>query len=239
MDSKLYKDQYEFEWNHRSQLTSMLNIPIVVTTVMGGALVALFQKFQFAKDLPTYFFIIFASVSLVGLATAIVFLFKAVLGYRYQRIPTPMKIKAHYDDLLEWWKRNNGSEENAKIDLNDFMNVRLAEAVEKNSENNKNKSANIYKSNVALIIAFVFIALCSIPYLIKTTNNSSNTIKVEIVNTGLTLIQKEEKGMPENEQQQPTNEQTDDDPKPVGPPNEEIREGDTTSTEKNSSTSED
>jgi hypothetical protein len=148
-----------------------------------------------------------------------------------------MKLKSFYDDLLEWWERHNGSVEHAKNDLNDFINIRMAEAVEINSKNNINKSAYIYKSNVALIISLIFIALCLIPYLTKTKNISSNIIKVEIVNSELTLIQKEGKIMQENDQQT-TNDQPDNDPKPVGPPNEEIREDKNIPTTRESSSEE-
>lgn len=236
MDYRIYKDQYEFEWNHRSHLTSALNIPIAVATVMGGALIALFQKFPFANDSTTYIFIAFSTFSTICLITAIVFLFKAVHGFKYLRVPTPMKLNEHYKELLEWWKRHDGSEENAKNDLNDFLDIRTAEAVERNSVNNKNKSAYIYKTNTALIFSLVFIALCSIPYLFKTTSNSSNTIKVEIVNPELTFVQKEVKAMPENDQE--NNDQSDNDPKPEGPPNQEIREDKVISTTRESSTSE-
>ncbi|MCP4746836.1 MAG: hypothetical protein GY874_11965 [Desulfobacteraceae bacterium] len=223
MDSKIYKDQYEFEWNHRSHLTSALNIPIAVATLLGGALVTLFQKFPFAKDIPTYLFSAFALFSTISLVTAVIFIFRAVRGYKYQRIPTPTNIKKHYNDLKDWWSRNNGSEKDAQKDLNDYINERLSEAVERNSVNNKNKSAYIYKTNSALISSLVFIALCTMPYLVRTINNISNTVKVEIINPEFTLLQKEEKIMNDNDNN-PSNEKPNDDPKPTGPPNQEIKE---------------
>lgn len=237
MDPNIYKEHYEFEWSHRSHLTSALNIPIAVSTVLGGAEVVLLQKFPYAKDIPTSLFLFFSVCSVISLITAIVYLFKAVHGYRYQRVPTPFKIKKHYDDLISWWGRNGGTEENAKDDLKSYINQRMGEAIEINATNNKNKSAYIHKSNGALIFSLIFLAICSIPFLVKMVNEPQKTVKVEIVNFATQNIQ--EAIMQDDDKiQQPINVVPDNDPKPVGPPNEEIKEDKIITTERTASDSE-
>lgn len=40
MDSNIYKDAYEIEEKQRAHLASTINIPIVASTAVGGALAA-------------------------------------------------------------------------------------------------------------------------------------------------------------------------------------------------------
>jgi len=49
MDPKIYKEHYEFEWNHRAYLTSALNIPIAVATVLGSAEIVLLQTIPISQ----------------------------------------------------------------------------------------------------------------------------------------------------------------------------------------------
>jgi hypothetical protein len=227
MDPKIYKDHYEFEWNHRSYLTSALNIPIAVATVLGSAEVVLLQKFPFYQDITTYIFVFLWVCSICFLISALIFLFKAIHGYTYQRIPTPSMLKSHYEELKAWWERNGGTEKDAEKDHDDFFYKRMEEAIEKNATNNKNKSAYIAKSNRSLILALIFLAVSSVPYSIKTINKPQKIIKVELVN--ISTNKQQEIQMPdEDDNQKPVNVAPESDPKPEGPPNQEIREDKTT-----------
>lgn len=225
MNSNIYKDRYEFEWNHRSHLSSALNIPIAVTTVLGGSFVILIQSFPFAEDWLTYLFVFFLCASIVGLITAIFFLCRAVLGYCYKCIPTPLRLKKYYDELVAWWERHEGTRENASDDLMAHIDECMAKAVEVNATNNLTKSAFIYRSNAALIVTLIFLFASSIPFLIKTKNFESQIIRVEIVEPEskktevINMVSKDDQTQEQPAQEEPIN-----DPKPVGPPNVDIRE---------------
>ncbi|MCI5141623.1 MAG: hypothetical protein D3909_07820 [Candidatus Electrothrix sp. ATG1] len=225
MNPDLYEKHYEFEWNHRAYLSSAQNIPIAVMSIVGGVLAVLIQKFPYSSGWETKLFIFLVSLAVLFLILSIIHLFKAIIGYQYERIATPLKLEQHYNELLEWWlEHGGGGEKEAREDHEKFILKRIAEATETNAKNNKTKSLFLYKTNVLLAVTFVSLSLASVPYLIKTVNKSDKTYKVELIKTPQEIITERkmtEKGQ-DTTQQKPQNDPPP--PKPEGPPNEYIKE---------------
>lgn len=227
MRSEIYKDHYEFEWSHRSHLTAALNIPIAVATVLGGGITVVVQKFPYEDEAVTYVFVLLVSMAVLSLVLAIAFLFFSFLGYQYQRIPTPLKIKEHHNQLIDWWKKNGGGEKEARKDLDEFIDLRMGEAVEVNSANNRKKSAFLYKTNLSLAVTFILLGFSVIPYAVKTIGHDGTVYRVEIVSPANSV--EEESKMSDQKPQKPTTDEKPATPvappqKPLGPPNENIKE---------------
>lgn len=227
MKHEIYKDHYQFEWDHRSHLTSALNIPIAASTVLGGAVTVMAKSYPYENAITTYLFIgaLFLAVACIGLA--IVFLFKAFHGYQYKRIPTPLALKSYYDELLTWHNQYGNGKETADPRFEEYFNQRVAEATEVNALNNKNKSAYLYRCNTALAVAILFMAVSSVPYLIATINEKDKTYSVNVLS--LPTVEgkhpKEKAVMPDNDPQPTTSEAPPEPPpEPVMPPNENIKE---------------
>ena len=195
MNPDLYEKHYEFEWNHRAYLSSAQNIPIAVMSIVGGALAVLIQKFPYSSGWETNIFIIFISLAILFLVLSIVHLFKAIIGYQYERIATPLKLEQYYYELLEWWKKyGGGGEKEAREDHQKFILKKIAEATETNAKNNKTKSLFLYKTNVLLAVTFIFLSLASVPYLVKTVNKSDNVYKVELIKSTQKTIRERNNG---------------------------------------------
>ena len=225
MKHEIYKDHYQFEWDHRSHLTSAMNIPIAVATVLGGAVTVMAQKYPYNELMASYAFIATLSIAALCIAISILFLFSAFHGYQYQRVPTPLSLKAYYDELLAWHDKYSNGKESADVKFDEYFNLRVAEATEINAHNNKNKSAYLYRCNTSLAIAVAFIALSSIPFLLATINGNEKTYSVRIVTA--TQPQLKENVMPDEvtEGTPTTNEAPPEPPpEPVMPPNENIKE---------------
>lgn len=226
MKIDIYKDHYQFEWDHRSHLTSALNIPIAVTTVIGGALTIMIQSFLYHNDLATYFFIGLNVLTIISIVLAVFFVFKSLHGYKYQRIPTPKKLKKHYDDLVKWHVTYGDGMADAKKEFKQSFHEGMAEAVEINAHNNKSKSAYIYRANVALATSLLFLAFSSVPFLVKTVGENEKIHLVRIIEMPQT--KKEVHTMTEDDQaEQPettVNLPTAPPPKPTFPPNEQLKE---------------
>ena len=72
MKQNIYKDHYQFEWDHRAHLTSFLNIPIAVTTVMGGAVTVMAQKFPYEQsEILTIAFLVCLTLAIICLLLVI------------------------------------------------------------------------------------------------------------------------------------------------------------------------
>ena len=225
MKPELYEKHYEFEWNHRTYLSSAQNVPIGVMSLLGGALTILIQKFPYGNNLETIIYVALISISILLFAIAIYFLFRAIIGYEYKRVATPLKLKEHYEKLLEWWqKHGDGGEAEAQKDLEEFVYQKMAEATEVNAKNNRDKSHFLYKTNKFLAISFLFLALSAIPYLFETINKDESTYKVDIVKP--IILQKEVVQMADQDRDTTQRPPKSDPPppKPEGPPNENIRE---------------
>ncbi len=225
MNSDLYEKHYEFEWNHRAYLSSAQNIPIAVMSIVGGALAVLIQKFPYSTGWETKLFIVFIFLAVLFLIFSIIQLFKAIVGYQYERIATPLKLEKYYDELLEWWvKHGDGGEKEAGEDHQKYVLKKIAEATEANANNNKTKSLFLYKTNILLAVTFVFLALSSVPYLVKTVNKSDKVYQIKLIEpkkekiTEIKMAEEEQNSSQQEPQSDPPP------PKPDGPPNELIKE---------------
>jgi hypothetical protein len=226
MKRDIYKDHYQFEWDHRSHLTSALNVPIAVATVIGSALAVMAQSFSYQANLTTYLFVVLIVLSVASIVVAVFFLFRALHGYEYQRTPTPAVLKKYYDDLVQWHESNGSDSLTAENEFDEYFHQKIAEAVENNATNNKRKSGYLYRTNLTLAISLLFVGLSSIPFLVRTVTAGDKVYSIRVLE--IPSLNKEIRAMPNNDQDQrthPTNQQPAVPPaKPVPPPNEFIKE---------------
>lgn len=218
---------YNFEWEHRSHLTSALNIPIAGITIVGAAFAAMVQSFPY-KDFQNlkYVFIGFSILSFVSLALVVIFLFRAFLGYTYKRIATPKKFDNYYKRLLEWHKRQNNMQQSADELFEIYFNQRVAEASEVNAANNKRRSLNLNRSNLTIAISLIFLAITSTAYLSAKITAPEPIHNIKIINSS-SHQQEKDKMLSEQEDngQEPNSDQTTpSDPMPEPPQNEDIKE---------------
>jgi len=222
MKSDIYKEFYQFEWDHRSHLTSALNIPIAAATIVGGGIAFMAQSFSYSGDINTKLFVALTCLSSSFLLGVLFFIFKAFHGYTYSRIPTPLKFKKHYDELLDWHEKYAEGKKSADIRFEEYFNMRVGEAAEVNSHNNKNRSAYLYRTNVSLALSLFFLIISSAPYLYSKINETEKTYSVNVVQP-ITFIPKEIK-MPEPEENAKQNTPEPTPPEPTPPSNENIKE---------------
>ncbi|WP_156962609.1 hypothetical protein [Salinisphaera hydrothermalis] len=102
-----------------------------MSTIIGSAAAVMIQKFPYQVGFFTYFFIVLVAVSVIFIALAALFLFKAFVGYEYARVPTPLTLKCHYDKLNAWHKKYGDGESAAERKFEESFNIRLGEATEK------------------------------------------------------------------------------------------------------------
>lgn len=181
MKSEIYKEFYDFEWDHRSHLTSAVNIPIAGATVVGGGIAVMIQGFSYSNNHSTKIFIICAVLAILCFIGVLYFIFKAFHGYTYERISTPLTFKKYYDELLEWHNRYGDGKSSADVRFEYHFNNRLAEAAEVNALNNKNRSAYLYRANAVLALCLLFAVFAAAPYLVTKIDKPEKTYSIKII----------------------------------------------------------
>ena len=66
---------------------------------------------------------VLVAVSVIFIALAALFLFKAFVGYEYARVPTPLTLKCHYDKLNAWHKKYGDGESAAERKFEESFNI--------------------------------------------------------------------------------------------------------------------
>lgn len=225
MNNDLYKDRYDFEWNHRSHLLGVTNICIVAAAIIGSGLVAEAQGFNYASDLKCIFLSIWI-LSAFSFATSLYFIARSLIGYGYSHIATPSELQNHHKELLKWCETNNHQVSVADSKLEEFINSKMAEAVDINLENNKKKSAYNQKSMIFVFIALALLSLAAVPFLLS-INGKVDVLNVNVVNP-ISISQETKKMTTENgKDNKTTNQTTTSKPEtqiPQGPQNTIIKE---------------
>jgi hypothetical protein len=225
LKQEIYKEHYQFEWDHRSHLAAAINLPIAGITVVGGAVAAMVLGFSFSKGTLTSCFVVLAALTAVSLLASVVFLFRSILGYQYQRIATPRKLKEHYDSLSSWHATYGKGLENVEAEFEANFNERLAEAAEVNAANNIRKSAFLHWANLSVAIALSLATVTCVLYLVDTLNRTAPAYSVKIVEPVTLDFEENRMSNAETDESVPVERMPDFvPPKPVAPPNENIKE---------------
>lgn len=186
MNSDIYQKQYDFELEQRNAIASSTNMPIVSITVIGSALSSMVLAFSYSHEFVTYSFLTFVTLSGISTIISLVYIFKSVIGYSYQKIPSTVELSAHYQDLLKWHKENRTEREHivqeSKKDFDEYFEARLSEAAENNGNNNIKRGNYIHDSTVSIAFALAFMVLSSPFFIYVKSTHDSVTHKIEVVN---------------------------------------------------------
>lgn len=172
--NQLYKEQYDLEWSHRAHLLSMTNFCMVAATVIGTALVAAAQSFNYTSGYGPLF-ISFFLVSLTFLAAALFHISKSFIGQEYRYMPTSEQIEGHYAHLQKWRQEKKvGGEPNAEFE--DYLLDRFAEAASANFYTNRMRASFVQSALMNVVWSLVFLAASAIPYLLGSTGMAKAVI---------------------------------------------------------------
>jgi len=176
MDKGIYQKQYDFELEQRIAIASSTNTPIVALTVIGGAVSSMILGYPYSTNNDTVAFCFFVAGCVIAILIALIYIFKSLIGYSYQKVPSVIALSNHYAELKEWHK-NNGANETVSVELADkdydeYFYQRLSEAAENNGNNNLKRGNYIHDAMVSISISLTFL-IVSVPFFIyeKISNN--------------------------------------------------------------------
>jgi len=178
---EFYKNHYFFELNRKDQLSSAVTIPAGLITLVGGAIIAIFNTIDKpfnCLEKAELFLLILATVTIF---VAIFFLIKSYFNYGYGYIATSLKIMTYKKELEDFHKDDEGADKIVQDKIEDFVNKEYVKYTDLNTRNNDRKSSFIHKANWALILSIILIVLAGIPHVVKSAINGDQVYKIQIV----------------------------------------------------------
>lgn len=176
------KEHYFFELNRKQQLEGALALPVAVLTGLGGVAFSFAQSFHYAANVRCTAFISALSGITICLGLSFYFIVRASFPFKYSTVPSPQELLTYVDSTKQYYRSLNESELKADRDFETEIKKAYAEATTTNALNNRTKAANLYKANLALIAAVVFLAISAIPYFIDARMTPKAVQKIEVTN---------------------------------------------------------
>jgi len=239
MNLELHKELYFFEWSRKEQLAAAANLPVALQTILAGGLFYLLQSFPFRFDFTSAAFVALGVGNLASQVAGVVFVVRSLQDYWYQQVPPSDRLQMYYEDLKEWHEALGRSAEQCQRDFDEYLQSRLAEATAANLANNTRTAGALYNGRRAIVFALVFAGLSLGPYFWQSLRQERPVSAVKI--EGPVHVRTEEdhpmeqgsipQGQPQQsqtpqhapQQQKPAATIPSVPPKPVGPPNVEVR----------------
>jgi hypothetical protein len=187
VEKSIYQDLYEFETEQRSHLASTVNVPIVASTAIGSAAVTMALSYPYESSVRSSCFDLSLALTALSLGLAVFFVFRSLIGYEYERLPSALKLRAIYPAMrqahLDIMGSNKEAEATAtaKLEFADALEQRYSEAADVNRANNQNRSRFIYSANVTLAVGTVLLASASAFYLYARITMPKEVHQVRIV----------------------------------------------------------
>lgn len=162
MDVELAKELYFKEMEAKTQLDSRLGIYAVLLSAVGGIVAFLIRTAWPVDSLLSLggLFASFASVVIYGFA--LIWVFRATLGYTYERVPYSSTILNHWKSLSTYYWRNPSVVGTASQDFEEFLIEQFSLAATKNASNNMRRSARFYGAGQLLLWVIVLAAVSGI-----------------------------------------------------------------------------
>lgn len=153
-----FQQQYDAEAQQRTAIESALTVPVGVVTVLGGAVYLLASAFHYEMAWPSFTFATLTAAAFLALCISACYLMRVLHGFEYSRIPTPTELWAHYGSLKDYAAAYGGD---ADADFAEFLNERLAQATERNAENNASKLSRLHNAKTWTFVSMVLLALAA------------------------------------------------------------------------------
>ena len=166
--NRLYKEQYDLEWSHRSHLLSMTNFCMVAATVIGTALVAAAQSFNYASGYSALFFVPLLLASAIALVRALHHIGKSLIGRNYKYLPPPEELESHYTNLVAW-ALPSSSGLNPDAEFEQDLHRLIAAAASVNFKTNSEKAAFVQRALASIRWSLMLLAFAALPYLMGNT----------------------------------------------------------------------
>lgn len=168
MTPEINRDLYRIEMEQRWQLVEAAIVPILAITVLASSLLAMVLGFPFSPGALSVAFLVFTGAAVLGVALAIWAVFRAFIGYRYERPASPRNWQKYFDKLLAHYAGATGQLALATAALERAFHTRLADATCTNRRNNKRRGNSIFLANLCCAVVLAALVASAICYVLAT-----------------------------------------------------------------------
>lgn len=179
MPDALFERLYQAEWERRNAIQGDTSLPLGILALLGSGLVVLLKEYDGDGGLLDGLFWGGFTAAAVAFAVAIYMFVRSFHGYAYRRLPFPSELKEYLDGARAH-HRAAGTPLLADRAFEDFLERRLIEAADRNTENNVNRGVYLHQTNSAIIVTLVAVAFTSVPYSIRERMKEPRPQRVEI-----------------------------------------------------------
>lgn len=179
MTPEINRDLYKIEMEQRAHLIEAAIVPILAITVLGSGLLAMLLGFPYTPGALTVLFVGFAGMAGMGVAVAIGAVFRAFIGYHYERPASPRSWQTYFDKLLAHYADATGQLALARAALERAFHARLSDATYINRRNNKRRGNSIFLANLCCAGILAALAASGICYALAAIAQSPLLYAVE------------------------------------------------------------
>jgi hypothetical protein len=217
-----YRELYQEELDRRDSIQAASSIPIGLLTVLGGVLVTILVGDPPLRSVLGWLFVTSYGSACVFFFEAAYYLSRSLHGRTYKLAPSADLLLAH-EVALANWHNLYGTKKGADEDFNEYLASKYAAAAAVNREANVTKSEYLFRATRTTLYAGVFAAMSAVPYLVVSLGREQPPARIVLIadstsRTGALVTEPK----PSNPQPAPV---TPPPPKPVGPPLQDMREG--------------
>ena len=161
---QLYKELSDREWGRQAHLLRVMNLCMVAATVLGTALVAVLQGFDYGSGLRMAF-LGFAGLAGLALACSLYYIGRALLGRGYFHLPKASVLEQHYTTLRDWHGAGGDPAGAAASAFGEYIASWLIAAADRNSAANERVSSFVRNALASIAVSLTFLAIAAILYL--------------------------------------------------------------------------
>lgn len=161
MAHDVFKQSYDFELEQRNHLIDAVNVPILALTVLGGALVTMVMNFPYSEHQPVgrTAFLVVAVLASTALLIAVFAVFRALVGYWYEKIPSATKWNHHYEKLVSLYGGRSDGQELIAREFDNAVTVVYGKAADANAKINRKRGRWFFVANISVAIAATLLAV--------------------------------------------------------------------------------
>jgi len=226
MDLDYYRSLYDAEWARRDQIVATISLPAGLLALLAGGLVVFVQNYTFGNLALNYAFVPLASAASMGFLFAIYYLLRAYFGPKYQRIPWPSEIHQYERELTAYYAALTHPAPPISKEVQEFLLDKYIAAADRNSVNNVNAGAYLFKAMQATAVSLVLTLASSLPFVLDQRQRPEPVTRMELVGQGGFVMPRQDRT---DQTPQDTNSPAEPAPvtpqRPTQPTNKDVRTG--------------
>jgi hypothetical protein len=175
----LFERLYQAEWDRKNALQGDTSLPLGILALLGSGLVVILKEYDAGGEMLDILFWGGFTCASLAYSVAIYMFVRSFYGYVYRHLPFPSELQRYRDGLREH-HRAAGTHYLAEREFEAFLERDLVTATDRNMEHNLNRSTYLHRTNSAIIVTLVAVALTSVPYSIRERTQAQRPQRVEI-----------------------------------------------------------